>query len=383
MNFTQSSDVEMVVQTVRDYVEKTLLPQEMAVEHAGQIPAALIREMGDLGFFGLPFDEADGGIGLGFTGYTLAMEQLGRANAAYGVLLSASSGLAGATLALAGSPEQRARWLPALAAGEMLGAFGLVEEGTASDGRGLRTRAVPDGDGYRLNGAKSWVLNGPDAGLYVIFARLPGDEGTGVFVVPAATPGLERGARQQELGLHGVGICEIRLTDCRVPAEGRLTGGPGGDDPGLAVADAVLTRYGVTVGALAAGGASSLLDAALAFALQRKQFGQPVGAFGAVQNMLADSAVEVYAAQQAVYRAAWEIEAGHTDLRPAYQAKLYAGEALYRVADRAMQVHGGMGFMKELWIERGYRDARTFRLLGLTGEELRPRIAQALGCPTQ
>lgn len=383
MNFSQTPEVEMIVQTVRDYVEKTLLPQEMAVEHAAALPAAILREMGDLGLFGLPFAEDDGGIGLGFSGYTLAMEQLGRANAAYGVVLSASSGLAGATLALAGNPEQRARWLPDLASGTMLGAFGLVEEGTASDGRGLRTRATPDGDGYRLDGAKSWVLNGPDAGLYLIFAHLPADDGTGVFVVPADTPGLSRGARQQELGLHGVGICEIRLDGCRVPAEARLTGGPGGDDPGLALADVVLTRYGVTVGALAVGGASRLLDAALAFAMQRKQFGQPVGAFGAVQNMIADSAVEVFAAQQAVYGAAWEIEAGHADPRPAYQAKLYATEALYRVADRVMQVHGGMGFMKELWIERGYRDARTFRLLGLTGEALRPRIAQALGCPTQ
>ena len=382
MNFTQTPEVAMIVQTVRDYVEKTLLPQEMAVEHAAQLPAAILREMGDLGLFGLPFGEDDGGIGLGFSGYTLAMEQLGRANAAYGVVLSASSGLAGDTLALAGSPEQRARWLPALAAGEQLGAFGLVEEGTASDGRGLRTRATPAGDGYRLDGAKSWVLNGPDAGLYIIFARLP-DGDTGVFVVPAATPGLSRGARQQELGLHGVGICEIRLDGCGVPSDARLTGGPGGDDPGLALADAVLTRYGVTVGALAVGGASRLLDAALAFASQRKQFGRPVGAFGAVQNMIADSAVEVFAAQQAVYRAAWEIEAGHPDPRPAQQAQLYATEALFRVADRAMQVHGGMGFMKELWIERGYRDARTFRLLGLTAEALRPRIAQALGCPAQ
>ncbi|HMA36548.1 MAG TPA: acyl-CoA dehydrogenase family protein [Chloroflexia bacterium] len=387
MDFTQAPDVEMVVQTVRDYVDKTLLPIEMQVEHEGRIPPAIVREMGDLGFFGLPFGEEDGGIGLGFTGYSQAMEQLGRANAAYAVLVSASSGLAGATIALAGSAEQRARWLQPLAAGAVLGAWGLVEEGTASDGRGLRTIATPTGSSYRLDGSKSWVLNGPDAGLYVIFARLAGDApgpGTAAFVVERNTPGLSLGPAQQELGLHGLGIGEVRLQGCTVPAAARLMSTlPPGDDPGLALADQVLSHYGVTLGAIAVGGAARLLDAALAFAGQRKQFGQPVGAFGAVQNVLADSATEIFAAQHAVYRAAWGIEQGRAERGAAAMAKLFATEIFYRVADRAMQVHGGMGFMKELWIERGYRDSRVFRLLGTTSEELRTLIARELGCPQQ
>ena len=386
MNYTPASDVEMVVQTVRDYVEKSLLPREMEVEHAARIPPETLREMGDLGFFGLPFSEEEGGIGLGFTGYALAMEQLGRANAAYGVVVSASSGLAGEALALAGTADQRARWLAPLAAGEVLGAFALVEAHSTSDGRGLRTRATPTGDGgYRLDGSKTWVLNGPTAGLYVVFARLAGTEdgeGTGIFIVEAGTPGLELGPPQLELGLHGAGICEVRLAGCVVPGDHRLAQDlPAGPDPGLALADRVLARWGVILGALAAGGAARLLEAALAFATQRKQFGQPVGTFGAVQTMLADSATEIFAAQQAVHRAAWGIEQGRAERGLAAQAKLVASEMYYRVADRAMQVHGGMGFMKELWIERGYRDSRVFRLIGGTSEELRTIIARELGCP--
>src|SRR5262249_5670317 len=159
------------------------------------------------------------------------------------------------------------------------------------------------------------------------------------------------------LGLHGAGICDIRLADCVVPGECRLTTDlPIADDPGQALAERVLLRYGVTLGALAVGGASRLIESALQFATQRKQFGQPVGSFGAVQNLLADSATETYAAQQAVYRAAWGIEQGRAEIGTLAQTKLFATEVFYRVADRAMQVHGGMGFMKELWIERGYRD---------------------------
>ncbi|HUS14392.1 MAG TPA: acyl-CoA dehydrogenase family protein, partial [Chloroflexia bacterium] len=382
----QAPEVEMVVQTVRDYVSKTLLPQEMAIEHAGQVPDAIRREMGDLGFYGLPFGDENGGFGLGFMGYTLAMEQLGRANAALAVAVSASSGLAGETIALGGSAEQRARWLPTLASGEVLGAWGLVEEGSTADGRGLRTTATPTTDGdYRLDGNKTAVLNGPDAGLYVVFARLAGDAadgGTGIFVVPRDTPGLTLGPAQQELGLHGLGVCEVRLAGCVVPADGRLAGAlPVHDDPGLALAEQVLLRHGITLGAIAIGGAARLLDASLEFATQRKQFGQPVGAFGAVQHMLADSATELFAAQQAVYRAATGVEQGRQEPGVAAQAKLFATEAAFRIADRAMQVHGGMGFMKELWIERGYRDARVLRLLGIPGEALRTRIAAALGCP--
>jgi acyl-CoA dehydrogenase len=384
MNFTQTPDVEMIVQTVRDYVEKTLLPIEMQVEREAAIPAAIASEMGGLGFFGLPFSEEDGGLGLGFTGYTLALEQLGRANAAYAVRLGASSGLAGETLALAGDAAQRARWLAPLAAGDLLGAFALVEDGTGGDGRGLRATATPTAAGYRLDGAKAWVLNGPQAGIFVVFARLPGDEGTGVFVVERAASGLSLGPAQEELGLHGLGVCEIRLQGCEVPAAHRLTGEPPAPDgdPGLALAEGVLSRHGVALAAIALGLAARLRDAALEFATQRRQFGQPIGAFGAIQHALADMSTEIFAAQQAVYRAAWGIETGRVEPALPAMAQLCATEMVYRVADRAMQVHGGMGFMKELWIERGYRDARMFRLLDAGSEELRTRIARAIGCPT-
>ena len=384
MNFTQTPDVEMVVQTVRDYVDKTLLPLEMQVEREAAIPSAIGAEMGGLGFFGLPFGEEHGGLGLGFTGYTLAMEQLGRANAAHAVRLSASSGLAGETLARAGDRAQRDRWLAPLAAGDLLGAFALIEDGTAGDGRGLRATATPIGAGYRLDGSKAWVLNGPEADLFVVFARLPGDEGTGVFLVERDTSGLSRGPAQEELGLHGLGVCEIRLQGCEVPTANRLSSGPAAPDgdPGLALADVALSRHGITLGAIAVGLAARLRDAALDFATQRRQFGQPVGAFGAIQHMLADMSTEIFAAQQAVYRAAWSVEAGRVEPALPAMAQLCATEMVYRVADRAMQVHGGMGFMKELWIERGYRDARMFRLLGAGSEELRTRIAREIGCPT-
>jgi acyl-CoA dehydrogenase len=387
MDFTISPDLELVIQTVRDYVDKTLLPIEMQVEHQDRIPPEILREMGDLGFFGLPFSEDDGGLGVGLVGFSLALEQLARANAAIGAVVIASS-QAGMALSMGGTPEQRERWLPALAAGETLGAFALSEEQAGTSVTGLQTTATPTGDGYRLSGSKTWVLNGPSAGLFVVFARLTGDaapEGIGAFVVERDAPGLTMGRAEYALGLHGAGICTLRLHECVVPAANRLPGTPADADhalgAGMALAERVLDHHRVALAALGVGLAGRLLDAARDFALTRRQFGQPIATFQAVQWMLADTATEQWVARQALLRAASDWDSGTATPQTVAMAKLFASEMLYRAADRAMQVHGGMGYMKELWIERGYRDARLFRVWGGTSEALRGLVAAGLGCP--
>jgi acyl-CoA dehydrogenase len=388
MDFNISPDLELIIQTVRDYVDKTLLPREMQMEHQDRIPPEIIREMGSLGFFGLPFSEEDGGLGVGLAGFCLALEQLARANTAIGAIIMASSGQAGLAISLGGTPEQRERWLPGLAAGETLGAFALSEEQAGSSLQNLRTTATRMDDGYRLSGGKAWVLNGPDAGLYIVFARLSGDEaeeGVAAFVVERDTPGLSRGRAEYTLGLHGAGMCALGLHECVVPATHRLPGSP--DDQahalgaGIGLAERVLDHHRIALAAQAVGLAGRLLTAAREFATTRRQFGQPVAAFQAVQWMLADSATEQWVARQAMLRAAWEWDNGTATPQTAAMAKLFASEMLYRVSDRAMQVHGGMGYMKELWIERGYRDARAFRIWGGTSEVMRGTIARGLGCP--
>ena len=384
MDFTLSHDLELVLQTVRDYVDRTLLPLEMQVEHEDRIPPAVIREMADLGFFGLPFGEDEGGLGVGLLGFALALEQLARANTSIGALILASSGQAGLAISRGGTPAQRARWLPGLIAGETLGAFALSEEQAGSSFRDLRTTATPGPDGYRLNGRKAWVLNGPGAGLYVIFARLAKGP-IAAFVVPRDTTGLTVGRPEYGLGLHGVSLSGLQLDDCPVGEDQLLPGVAAGpeapDGAGAALAALVLDHQRIALAALAVGLAGRLLDAAREFAASRRQFGQPIGGFQAVQWMLADIATEQWVARQALLRAAWEWDYGTATPQTAAMVKLFAGEMLYRAADRAMQVHGGMGYMKELWIERGYRDARTFRIWGGTSEVMRGLIAQGLGCP--
>ena len=387
MDFSINPDLELVIQTVRDYVDKTLLPREMQMEQDDRIPDAILQEMGGLGFFGLPFGEDDGGLGVGLTGFCLALEQLARANTAIGAIIMASSGQAGLAVGRGGTPEQRARWLPALAAGESLGAFALSEEHAGSSLKDIRTTATPTAGGYRLAGSKAWVLNGPTAGLYVVFDRLAGDEdgGLAAFVVERDTPGLTLGRAEYTLGLHGAGMCSLQLHDCVVPEDHRLPGATDGAPhplgAGAALAEGVLDHHRIALAAQAVGLAGRLVEAARDFATTRRQFGQPVAAFQAVQWMLADSATEHWVARQAMLRAAWEWDSGAATPRTAAMAKLFASEMLYRVSDRAMQVHGGMGYMKELWIERGYRDARAFRIWGGTSEIMRGAIAHGLGCP--
>ncbi|MGH2448199.1 MAG: acyl-CoA dehydrogenase family protein [Chloroflexota bacterium] len=363
--------------TVREYVHDRLLPLTMTVERDNRIPPEILQEMKDLGLLSIPFPEEYGGGGFGELGYCVAMEELGAANAAYSNIIGGHCSLSGQAIALCGSPELKQRYLPAMATGDKLGAFALTEPNAGSDAAHIQTMARREGDEYVLNGSKVWVSNGPMADLYVVMAvtdRSLGPKGISAFVVDRDTPGVEVGKIDDKMGLRGSQTSELFFHDARVPA-GNLIAEEG---RGFAVAMQTLDGGRIALGASCVGQAQAALDAAVGWSRQRIQFGRPISANQAVQWMLADSEVDIHAGRMMVYQAAWKIDSGQRASHEAAMVKVYCSEMCNRVVDRALQVHGGMGYMKELDIERMYRDARILRIYEGTSEVQRMIIAQDL-----
>jgi acyl-CoA dehydrogenase len=371
MDFNLTGDQQMLVNTVHDYVTKTLEPIATQVESENRIPPAVLHEMGELGFFGIPIAEQYGGLDAGLLGHCLVIEQLAGANAAYANIIGASTGLAATAISLAGNEAQKQRWLPALANGEKLGGFALTEPHGAEMSN-LGTAAEKDGDGYKLNGRKAWVSNGPVADTVVVFART--GDGISAYVVERGCPGYRCGETDSRMGLHGSYSSELYFNDVKLTADNLL----GQAGQGSQIATATLDRYRIGLAAQAVGAADKLLRACVEYSKQRQQFGQPIAGFQAIQNMLADMATEMAMARAGVYFAAWKADNGQPFATDAAMVRLFATEMLNRVADRAVQIHGGMGYMKELWIERAYRDARMLRLAEGTNDVMRLIIANDL-----
>ncbi len=371
MDFSLTSDQQMLVSTVKDYVNRTLEPIAMQVETDNRIPQNILREMADLGFFGIPFAEEYGGLGAGLLGHCLVIEQLAGSNAAYANIIGASTGLAATAIDLAGSKEQKERWLTPLAAGEKLGAFALSEP-HSSDLNNLNTTAEKVGDGYRLRGRKAWVSNGPVADIAVVYART--DDGVSAFVLERGLAGYRPGEVDSRMGLRGSYSSELHFDDCALPLDSMI-GKPG---EGAQIATATLDRYRIGLSAQAVGAAERLMRACIDYSKQRSQFGQAISNFQAIQNMLAEMATDIAMARAGVYYAAWKADNGERFSRDAAMVRLFSTEMLNRVADRAVQIHGGMGYMKELWIERAYRDARMLRLAEGTNDLQRLIIANDL-----
>ncbi len=371
MDFNLTSDQQMLVSTVRDYVNKTLEPIAMQVESENRIPPQVLREMGELGFFGIPIPEQYGGLEAGLLGHCLAIEQLAGGNAAYANIIGASTGLAATSIALAGSDEQKQRWLPPLASGEKLGAFALTEP-HGSEMNNMGTVAEQHDGSYRLKGRKAWVSNGPVADLAVVYART--GDGVSAFVVEKGSNGFRAGEIDARMGLHGSYSSELFFDDVEL-SDANLLGQPG---QGSQIATATLDRYRIGLAAQAVGAADKLLRACVEYSKQRQQFGQPIANFQAIQNILAEMATDIAMARAGVYFAAWKADNAQPFARDAAMVRLFATEMLNRVADRAVQVHGGMGYMKELWIERAYRDARMLRLAEGTNDVMRLIIANDL-----
>ncbi len=377
MNPLLPAELVLLQRSVREFVERTLEPRSREIEERDEIPRELLGAMAEMGLFGLGFPETVGGQGFGKLGYCVAVEQLARTNASLWNVVGGSAGLCGTAIDIGGPDSLRARYLPELLSARKIGAYALSEPGAGSDAGALRTAARRDGDAYVIDGAKTFITNAPVADVFVIFATLDpaaGAKGISAFVVERATAGLEVGPNDAKMGLHGSTTAQIFFREMRVPAAQRL----GEEGQGFVIALKTLDYGRMGLAAHAVGAAQHLLEASVAHARTRTQFGRPIGANQAIQWMLADAATDIHAARLMVYDAASRADRGERVTGRAAMAKLFATEALGRVADAAVQIHGGMGYMRELWIERAYRDARIYRVYEGTSEIQRVVIAGAL-----
>ena len=377
MDLELPEELRLLQSSVRKFVDETLAPHEKEVEEKDEIPRSLIAAMGESGLFGIGHDEKWGGQGFGKLGYCVAVEQAGRVNASFWNVVGATSGLCGTAIELGGPDAVRERYLPDLFSGKKVGAYALSEPGAGSDAGSLKTQAKRDGDAYVIDGAKTFITNAPIAEVFVIFANTDpskGNKGITAFVVERGTKGLEIGKNDEKMGLHGSTTAQLYFHSMRVPGSQRV----GDEGQGFKIALGTLDMGRLGLAAHSVGIAQRLLDASAQYAKSRVQFGKPIATNQAIQWMLADAATEIHAARLMVYDAAARADKGERITQRAAMAKLFATEMLGRVADNAVQVHGGMGYMRELWIERAYRDARITRIYEGTSEVQRMVIAGAL-----
>jgi len=354
-----------LVDNVAHFVRERLMPNEALVDETDAIPEAIVAEMKKLGLFGLSIPPEYGGIGLTMEEEVTVAFELGKTSPAFRSLFGTNNGIGSQGILLDGTAEQKARYLPKLASGELIGSFALTEPGSGSDAASLATTASRSGDGthYVLNGTKRFITNAPEAGIFTVMARTnPADRGAhgvSAFIVERGTPGLSVGKPDRKMGQRGAHTCDVAFDDCRVPAA-QLIGGNEG--VGFKTAMKVLDKGRLHIAAVCVGAAERMLADALRYALERKQFGQPIAEFQLVQAMLADSRTEIYAARSMVLDASRRRDDGRDVGTESACAKLFASEMCGRVADRAVQIHGGSGYMRDYAIERFYRDVRLFRL---------------------
>jgi acyl-CoA dehydrogenase len=375
MDTALPEELELLRRSVRSFVEEQLVPRAAEIEQGDRIPREVIAAMAAMGLFGIGFREEVGGQGFGKLGYCVAVEQLARANASLWNVIGGSSGLCGTAIDLGGPDELRARYLPDLLAAKRIGAYALSEPGAGSDAGGLKTVARREGDAYVIDGAKTFITNAPIADVFTVFATLDRTpKGITAFVVERDTPGLEVGPNDEKMGLHGSTTAQLYFRDMRVAAAQRI--GAEGDGFKIALRTLDLGRLGLS--AHAVGAAQRLLEASVEHAKTRVQFGKPIAVHQAIQWMLADAATGIHAARLMVHDTASRADRGERVTDRAAMTKLFATELLGRVADAAVQIHGGMGYMRELWIERAYRDARIYRIYEGTSEIQRVVIAAGL-----
>jgi len=355
--------LNQLLETVSRFVRERLVPLEDKVAEDDAVPDEIREELRELGLFGYALPEEYGGLALTMEEEVQLAFELGQTSPAFRSLLGTNNGIGGQGLVMDGTEEQKQRYLPRLAAGEIIGAFALTEPEAGSDAASIRTSARRDGDGYVLNGTKRYITNAPEAGLFTVFARTDpkttGAKGVSAFLVEAGTPGLSLGKLDKKMGQRGAHTCDVIFEDCRVPAAALLGGIEG---QGFKTAMKTLDRGRLHIAAVSVGVAERLIRDSLNYAMERKQFGKPIAEFQLVQAMLADSRTEAYAARSMVMDAARRRDGGQNVNMLAGCCKLFATEMVGRVADRAVQIHGGAGYVSDYAVERFYRDVRLFRL---------------------
>ncbi|PMR68432.1 acyl-CoA dehydrogenase family protein [Halomonas heilongjiangensis] len=355
--------LNQLLDTISRFVSERLIPNEARLAEEDAVPPELLQEMQEMGLFGLSIPEEYGGLGLTMEEEALVAMEIGRTSPAFRSIFGTNNGIGAQGILIDGTPEQKARYVPRLATGELLSAFCLTEPDAGSDAASLRTTAVRDGDHYVLNGTKRFITNGPEADLFTVMARTdPANKGAGgisAFIVEGDTPGLQRGPADRKMGQKGAHTCDIIFDHCRVPAE-NIIGGQEGQ--GFKTAMKVLDRGRLHISAVCVGVADRLVEESLSYAMERQQFGVPLSSHQLIQAMLADSKTEAYAGRTMVLDAARRKDAGEDVSTLASCAKLFCAEMVGRVADRAVQIHGGSGYMAEYAVERFYRDVRLFRI---------------------
>ncbi|MEM7253527.1 MAG: acyl-CoA dehydrogenase family protein [Pseudomonadota bacterium] len=362
-----TADFDALLETLNDFVRTRLVPHEEEVDRTGQISEGLLNEMRALGLGGLTIPERYGGAGLTVEEKIRAAFVLGWTTPAFYRRFGTNDGPAFA-INVAGTDEQKKRWLPRLASGEATGSFALTEPNAGSDALSLKTVAMREGESFILNGEKRFITNAPHADVFLVMARTDKEDrsakGVSAFLVDGAAPGLIRGRADKKMGLHGNDTADLRFENCRVPASA-LVGDPG---DGFKLAMRRLDVVRMEAAAIAVGNAERLIDECVGWASDRQQFGEPIGSFQLVQAMLADSRAEAYAARCMVVDAAQRCDRGEITIEEAAACKLFATEMVGRVADRAVQIHGGMGYMQGTPVERFYRDVRIYRIYDGTNQ---------------
>ncbi len=367
---------EAYLSSLRRFCRERLMPREAEVARIDEVPDDLVAEMAAQGLFGFSIPETYGGAGMTTEELVRAAIELSQCSVAFRARVGTNTGIGSEALVIAGSDEQKRRYLPALASGQLTSCFAITEPEAGSDAGALKTRAVRDGDSYVLDGTKCFITNAPIAGLFTVMARSdaaqPGAAGVSAFLVDRDTPGLSTGAPYPKMGQAGSPVSEVHFEQCRIPASQRI----GDEGQGFKIAMQVLNKQRIHLAALCLGPAIRMLDEAVQHTAQRQQFGQPVGTFQLVQALVADCQTEIHAARALVLETARQRDLGQDVTMQASICKYFASEMCGRVADRCVQMLGGYGFIADNAIERFYRDVRLFRLYEGTSQIHQLNIAR-------
>jgi alkylation response protein AidB-like acyl-CoA dehydrogenase len=376
VDFDLTEEQQLIRETARAFCDREIVPHAREWDRSERMDREIVAKLAEIGFLGCALPEEHGGMGLDTVSYCVVMEELGRADSSVRGIVSVNNGLAGKTIAKWGTEEQKAEWLPKLCSGEALGCYGLTEPGSGSDPASLITRARRDGDSWVIDGSKIFITLGSWAGVALVFARSGGEGARGItcFLVPTSSEGFSARKIDGKLGLRAQDTAEIVLDGVRVPDSARL----GDEGAGFKVAMSALDNGRISLAAGSVGIAQGCVDASVAYAAERRQFGKPIAAFQLVQELIADMAVETEAARMLAWRAAHLADSGRPYTLAASQAKYYASEVAVRAANAAVQVHGGYGYVDEFPVQKYLRDARVSTLYEGTSQIQKLLIGRAL-----
>jgi acyl-CoA dehydrogenase len=377
MNFELPEEIVQMKRTIREFIDNEVEPLAMQIEENDQVPDTLLEKSKELGLFGLSIPEEYGGMGLNMVGKCALFEELGKTINGYTTILGAHNGIGSVGIVEFANEEQKQRYLPKMASGEYIGAFALTEPEAGSNAANLKTTAVKKGDRYILNGQKIYITNAPIADVFTVMAvtdKSQGAKGITSFIVEKNFPGFHVGSIEKKMGLHGSHTAQLYFEDLEVPEENVL-GVPG---QGYVNALKILANGRAGLAARCLGSCQYLLDKSLAYAIQREQFGKPIFEQQIIQHYLAEMALDIETLRSFIYRVAWMTDQGMNVIKEAAMVKLYGSEVYNRVADKAVQIHGGIGYIAEYPIERFYRDARITRIYEGTSEIQKNIIASRL-----